>query len=302
MAEKNRQKHHPGWIVLVIFLALADLALIVRILLDGKNVALLNPKGFIAEQQYGLMMFTVTMLLIIAIPSLFLLYFTAWKYRESNSKITHAPRAPRGKYFVPIMWLIPTAFMIVIATAMWSNTHRLVPQKQITSNAKPITIQVISMRWKWLFIYPEQNIATVNFVQIPANTPIIFELTADEAPMSSFWIPNLGGQLYSMTGHVNRLNLMADTLGDFPGSSAELNGSGFAGMKFIARSSSLDDFNLWVQEAKQSPDILNSAMYNKLLVPSESNPIAFYSDYESNIYDKVLSKYLGPAEKHGHYE
>jgi cytochrome o ubiquinol oxidase subunit 2 len=151
-----------------------------------------------------------------------------------------------------------------------------------------------------LFIYTEQNIATVNFVQIPVNTSVQFELTADEAPMSSFWIPNLGGQLYSMTSHVNRLNLMADTPGDYPGSSAEINGAGFSGMKFTARASSEQDFGLWVQTVKQSPNVLDGAVYDKVLAPSENNPVEFYSAYDEGLYDKVIAKYEGPGGGHTH--
>lgn len=293
MSKINREKLNPGWIVLIIFLALADFALLLRYLLHGKNIALFNPKGLIASEQLNLIVFTVTVLLVIAIPTLFILFFTAWKYRESNTKTAHAHNARRSKFLVPSMWLIPTAFMLVLATFMWSATHRLIPQQLIEADAKPIRIQVVSMRWKWLFIYPEQQIATVNFVQVPINTPVIFELTADEAPMSSFWIPNLGGQLYSMTGHVNRLNLMADTPGDYPGSSAEINGAGFAGMKFTARASSVGDFDRWIQEVKQSPDVLDTATYESVLEPSENNPTALYSAFEPSIYDNVLIKYAG---------
>ena len=149
------------------------------------------------------------------------------------------------------------------------------------------------MRWKWVFIYPEQQIATVNFVNVPVGTPVTFELTADEAPMSSFWIPNLGGQLYSMTGHVNRLNLMAEEAGDYPGSSAEINGAGFAGMKFTARASQPKDFDAWVQRVKQSSDVLDAASYKSLVQPSENNPAVFYSAYDNDLYDTVVTKYMG---------
>lgn len=298
MPKTSKKKLHPGWIVLLIFLGLIELALLITYLLGGQNVALFNSKGLIAHEQHSLMIFTAAVLLVIAIPSLFLFFFTAWKYRESNTKAIHAPDAHHGKFLVASMWLIPTAFMLVLATVMWSATHRLVPQKMISADTKPITIQVISMRWKWLFIYPEQNIATVNFVQIPVNTPVQFELTADAAPMSSFWIPNLGGQLYTMTSHVNRLNLMADTPGDYPGRSAEINGDGFSGMTFTARVSSTNDFNLWVQSIKQSSDVLDTAAYEKILAPSENNPAVLYSSYESGLYDKVLAKY---SEGHTHH-
>ncbi len=299
----SKKRLNPGWIALGAFLAIVDFVLLIRYLLHGKNVAVFNPQGLIAHEQLSLIILVVTVLLTIGIPTLFLLFFTAWKYRESNTKAVRVSNGHHSKFLFLAIWLIPTTFMIVLATIMWSATHRLVPQESIVSDVKPLRIQVVSMRWKWLFIYPDQKIATVNFVQIPLNTPVQFELTADEAPMSSFWIPNLGGQLYSMTGHVNRLNLMAETPGDYPGSSAEINGAGFAGMKFTARASNTEDFDSWVQEVKQSPDVLDAATYQSILKPSENNPTAFYSAYDSSLYDKVVMKYMGShAHKPTKYE
>lgn len=297
MAKTNKKQTRLRWLLLIIFLGLADLAFVIRYVIQGQNVALLNPKGLIAGEQHQLMLLVVSILLAIAVPTLFILFFTAWKYRESNSNASYAPNGVRSKLLVPSMWLIPTAFMLVLATIMWSATHRLVPQQAIPAGTKPIRIQVVSMRWKWLFIYPEQKIAAVNFVHVPVGTPVQFELTADEAPMSSFWIPNLGGQLYSMTGHVNRLNLMADTPGDYPGSSAEINGAGFSGMKFTARATNNEEFDRWVQTVKQSPNVLDVATYKKVLEPSKSNPPEFYSSFAPDLYDKALLKYAG-SHKH----
>jgi cytochrome o ubiquinol oxidase subunit II len=294
---KKRKKTSLGKTMARIILALIDLVLIIGALLYGKNVALFNPKGTIAHNQHSLMMLVAGIMLIIAIPSLTLLFYTAWKYRESNTKAVHDPDHHHGKLLDVIMWGLPIVFAVVLSTIMWGATHTLQPQKLIAAKAKPLTIQVISTRWKWIFIYPEQNIATVNFVQIPVNTPVQFELTADETPMSSFWIPNLGGQLYAMTGMVNHLNLMADTPGDYAGSSAEINGAGFAEMKFTARASSRDQFDFWVQSVKQSP-VLNNAEYERLVKPSENNPPAFYSAAPSGLYDKVLMKYMGPPDSH----
>ncbi len=299
MSKINKKRLNPLWVGLIIFLLLTELSLIIWGVLQDKNVALFNPKGLIAHEQHSIMVFTVAVLLVIAIPTMFLIFFIAWKYRESNPKTLHATKTQHGKSLVLSMWLIPTVVMLVLASVMWSATHRLVPQKTIAADAKPLRIQVISLRWKWLFIYPEQKIATVNFVQIPVNTPVTFEMTADEAPMSSFWIPNLGGQLYTMTSHVNRLNLIADTSGDYPGSSAEINGVGFAGMKFTARAGNAENFDQWVQEVKRSPEVLDAAAYQNLLKPSEHNPAAFYSVFEPDLYAKVISKYEGP-EGHTH--
>ena len=279
-------------------LLLVEFVVLIAVLLRGKNIALFNSQGLIAQQQQQLLIFILVVLFGIAIPVLSLLYFTAWKYRESNTKAVHDPNARHGKIFVTSMWLFPTVIMLVFAMILSPATHKLEPHKKIASDAKPMTIQVVSMRWKWVFIYPDQKIATVNFVQIPVGTPVTFELTADEAPMSSFWIPNLGGQLYSMTSHVTQLNLLAETPGDYPGSSAEINGAGFSGMKFTARASSMGDFENWVQEVRQSKDVLDTPTYDNLLKPTENNPIALYSNYQADLYSKLVKKYSGSHEGH----
>ncbi len=290
---KRKNKHSSTGPIWLAFLGLVGLGLSVTMLLQGVDVALFNPKGIIAEQQLNLMIFSMLLLLVIAVPTLILLYYFAWRYRESNTKATYNPTARHSKLLVPSMWVVPSIFMLLLASVMWPATHKLEPKKSIATDTKPVRIQVIAMRWKWLFIYPEQDIASVNFVQVPVDTPVEFELTADEAPMSSFWIPHFGGQLYAMTGHITRLNLMADELGDYPGSSAEINGAGFSGMKFIARASSNEDFEQWVQARQQSSDALDSAAYEKLLKPSESNPTVFYSPVGADLYDKLLMKYNG---------
>lgn len=284
--------------MLFVFLGLASLVILVATLLQGTDVALFNPKGLIATEQHRLMQRAVIILLEIAIPALTAFYFIAWRYRESNEKATRFSHTPRNKSLVFGIWATPTVTMILLASIMWPATHRLAPQKSIANGVDPISIQVIAMRWKWLFIYPEHDIASVNFVQIPVGTPVKFDITADETPMSSFWIPHLGGQLYAMTGHVNQLNLLADKPGDYDGSSAEINGAGFAGMKFTARATSTEDFNQWTQAIKQSRDMLDNAEYKKLLKPSENNPAAFYSTVEEGLYNAMLTKYMGSHNNH----
>ncbi len=295
---KNKVGHNNpvGFIVL----GLIGLGLTITILLRGTDVALLNPKGPIAEAQLNLMIFSAALLLGVAVPTLILLYFFAWKYRESNEKAPYNPSVRHGKFFVFSMWAIPSVFILVLALGMLPATQKLEPSRSIVSDIKPLNIQVIAMRWKWIFIYPEQNIATVNFVQVPVGTPVQFELTADESPMSSFWIPHLGGQLYAMTGHVNRLNLMAEEPGDYPGRSAEITGAGFADMKFIARASSKADFEQWVRNIKLSSDTLDATEYKKLLSPSENNPATLYSKAEPDLFDNLLLKYNGSHKNGGH--
>lgn len=290
---RHKKRHGRAKQVVLLVLGLVGFGLFITTLLKGFDVILFNPKGPIAGAQLDLIILSAAILLLVAVPSVLLLYFFAWKYRESNKKATYAPGASHGKFFVFSIWAIPSIFMLFLALVMIPATHKLEPKKAIESNVKPLTIQVVALRWKWLFIYPEQNIATVNFVQVPVGTPVQFELTADETPMSSFWIPHLGGQLYAMTGHVTRLNLMAETPGDYPGSSAEINGAGFAGMKFVARASTQEQFDQWVQTLRLTSGGLDSIEYEKLLKPSENNPVALYSLPNNNIYEKLLMKYNG---------
>lgn len=292
--KKKYRQSTPIWLTIV---GLFVLGFLLAYMLRDADIAVMNPKGTIAGEQMRLIIVVVVLMLEIGIPTLLALYFVAWKYRESNEKATYDPASKHGKLFVFSLWAIPSIIVLMIGYIMWPATHRLEPKKTIISDNKPITIKVVAMRWKWLFIYPDQNIATVNYVQIPVNTPVQFDISADEAPMSSFWIPHLGGQIYAMTGHVNRLNLLADTTGDFPGSSIEINGRGFAGMRFTTRSSSQSDFDSWVKSVRQSTDVLNESEYKELLEPSENNQVVLYSTAEPDLYDNMLMKYSGT---HGH--
>ena len=175
------------------------------------------------------------------------------------------------------------------------STHNLDPYKPITSNVAPITIQVVALDWKWLFIYPEQNIATVNFIQIPVGTPINFRITGD-APMNSFWIPQLAGQVYAMAGMDTRLSLMASEEGEYAGLSANYSGFGFSGMKFVAKASTQESFDAWVETVRQSPTTLSMDEYTVLAQKSRNNIASYYSSVEENLYGKIIMKYMAPRE------
>jgi cytochrome o ubiquinol oxidase subunit 2 len=289
----KRQKTGNGRVGWVIAVVVAYVALMAAVLLRGQNVALFNPKGWVAQEQMHLILWAVGIMLVIGIPVLTALYFVAWKYRESNTKAKRDPDAGHGKLINFTMWVAPGIIAAILAFVLIPATHKLDPKKVVAADAEPMTIQVIAQRWKWVFIYPEQDIATVNYVQIPVNTPVTFELTADEAPMSAFWIPNLGGMLYAMNGHMNRLNLIAGELGEYPGRTAELTGAGFAGMQFVANATSREDFDAWVKEVSLTSEVLNDKAYAELLKPSENHPETTYAVKDDNLYAKVLMKYVG---------
>lgn len=303
MAKRSSNKNVLLTISTII--GVAVFSTILLYLAKDTNVALFNPKGSIADEQQWLLTLSTIIMLVFGLPVILTIYFFTWKYRENNPNSSHDPSVGTSKKLLLFAWLGPIITVIILAGIMLPATQSLEPQRAIASDNEQLTIQVVALDWKWLFIYPEQNIATVNFVQIPVDTPVRFELTADESPMSSFWIPNIGGMLYAMTGHVNPLNLIADEEGDYPGAAAEINGHGFAGMKFNTRVSSHEAFADWVEETEQSPIILDRTEYDKLLIPSENNPEAYYSSPDKDLYKSIVSKYnngsSGGHGSHGSY-
>lgn len=255
---------------------------------------LLNPQGVIAQKERALIITSTLIMLIVVVPVYFLLFFIISKYRADKIAAKYTPNSTSSPAAALGLWAIPIIIIFIIGVLNWQSTHALDPYNAIASNKKPITIEVIALQWKFLFIYPEQNIATVNFIEFPVNTPVNFQLTAD-APMSSFWIPQLGSQIYAMAAMSTRLNLMANSIGDFAGKNTEINGAGFSGMKFIARSASQADFEAWIKSVKSSQNTLSLEEYNKLAAPSENNSSVVYSSVEKNLYNSVIMKFMEPA-------
>ena len=216
------------------------------------------------------------LMLIVVIPVYVLTFFIAWKYEAFKTKAKYDPNLEGSQLAEVIWWGIPCILILIIGAITLISTYELDPFKPIESDKKPVTIQVVALQWKWLFIYPEEKIATVNFVQFPEKTPINFEITAD-APMNSFWIPQLGGQIYAMPKMITKLHLMADEPGEYRGSSANLSGAGFSGMKFIAKASTDEEFKQWIESTKQSENGLNFDTYQQIASPSKDNPVMTYS-------------------------
>jgi cytochrome o ubiquinol oxidase subunit 2 len=214
-------------------------------------------------------------MLIVVIPVFILIIFMAWHYREGNTKAKYTPNWEHSKMEELVWWSIPLEIVLVLAALTWSSTHALDPAKPLVSTERPLTVQVVALPWKWLFIYPEQGVASVNELALPVNRPVEFKITAD-APMNSFWIPALGGQMYAMTGMTTALHLMASKAGDYPGRSANYSGEGFAQMQFTAKAMSDADFAAWVTHAQQSNDVLTSDSYSALRQPSDAAIVNTY--------------------------
>lgn len=263
---------------------------------QGKNFAVLNPQGMVAVKERNLMIATVLLGLIVVIPVYVMLFLFAWRYREGNKKAKYSPELSGNAFAETLWWGIPSAIILTLSIITWNSSHALDPHKALNLSTKPLTIQVVALDWKWLFIYPQQNVASVNFVQLPVGTPVTFDITAD-APMNSFWIPQLGGQIYAMPGMSTQLHLIADKAGAYDGSSANLSGRGFSGMRFTAQAGSQTNFTNWLETARSSSSQLNQAAYDQLSKPSENNSAALYSSVEHDLYDKIVLKYMAPGRE-----
>ena len=278
-------------IVLLVILIMQPLT----ILQYHEQIAMLFPKGSIALQERNLLFILQAIMLLVIIPVYILTFIFSWRYRSYKPNGTYDPDLVDNKLAEVFWWGIPLVLTIVISVLTWVKTHELDPYKPIVSDKKTKTIQVVALQWKWLFLYPEEQIATVNLMPIPKGVPIHFEITAD-APMNSFWIPHLGGQIYAMPKMKTELHLIADATGDFRGSSANLSGEGFSGMRFIARSLTEEDYAKWVVEAKKSTSSLDFKNYADLAKPSKDNPEAVYQLKDSKLFEKIIMKYMHPQE------
>jgi|SRR5579872_1318809 len=281
------------FILLSLGLFLFLMSAFVLFFMSGIEIAVLSPKGLIALKERNLLLFSTLVMLIVVVPVFILTFFIIWRYRKSNSQAKYQPEFKQNLLAESIWWGLPCLIVIVLAVLAWKSSHELDPFKPIYSDKKPLRIQAIALQWKWLFIYPEQKIATVNFLQIPEKTPIIFDVTAD-APMNSFWIPQLGGQIYAMPGMKSQLHLIAHEPGNFYGASANLSGKGFAGMHFMTKASSEEEFQTWVQSLQQSPKALDLEKYKLLAAPSVDNPIDSFLLQEEGLYDWIVMQYMMP--------
>lgn len=282
--------------VFFILLSLGITACTIILSLSASTPALMDPQGIIAFQERNLIQTALLLMLFVVVPVIILTFVFAWKYRSSNTKARYSPNWEHDTIDEFIWWGFPFFIIFILSVITWNSTHELDPFRPLVSSEKPLTIQVVALNWKWLFIYPEQKIATVNFVQFPEKKPIDFQITAD-APMNSFWIPQLGGQIYAMTGMSTHLHLMADNPGIFAGSSANFSGDGFSGMKFTAQASSQINFDTWVTQVKQSGNMLDYAEYAIMTEPSIYNKPHYYSFVEENLYDSIIAKFMLPKQQ-----
>lgn len=240
----------------------------------------------------NLIILCTILMLIVVVPVIFLTLYFAWKYRASRDFEIYTPKWAHSTKIEAVVWSIPILIVVSLSVITWRSTHALDPYAPLEGQGEHLTVEVVSLNWKWLFIYPEQGIATVNELVFPANKPVAFKITS-ESTMNSFFIPQLGSQIYSMAGMETKLHLIADEPGTYKGISSNYSGAGFTGMKFNAIATPTeDDFEAWVASVKQSQTSLTSGAYKQLAEPSENNPVTYFSKVDDGLFHNIVMKYM----------
>lgn len=261
----------------------------------GPEYVVLHPEGPVAQKELDLIIFSTVLIAIVVIPVLAMLFYIVYRYRDKpGNKAPYMPEWSDSKTLEIIWWGIPIIIVAVLGVFTAKTTFALT--KPPVQDVKPITIHVTSLNWKWLFQYPDQKIATVNYVEIPAGVPVQFVLTAD-APMNSFWIPQLGGQEYSMPGMAMGLWLQANRPGEYFGSGANFTGEGFAHMQFKVIAKPQSEFNQWVDKVKQQSPALTNDGYKKLVQPDTVEKMEF-SSFPAELFEETVNKNGGKYYEH----
>jgi cytochrome o ubiquinol oxidase subunit 2 len=282
--------------------ALRGLLLSTATLLTGCSTVLMSPSGDLAYQQRNLIITSTLLMMIIIVPVIVATLLFAWHYRASNKQATYDPDWSHSTMLELLIWAAPLLIIIALGAVTWVSTHKLDPYRPlqrlsygrpVPASVEPLTVEVVALDWKWLFIYPEQGIATVNEVAAPVDRPIQFKITASSV-MNSFFIPALAGQIYAMPGMETKLQAVINKPGEFQGFSANYSGEGFSGMHFIFHGVSDEEFDRWVQRAKADGGTLDREAYVKLAAPSQNDPVRRFGTVEPGLFLAIVTRCVQP--------
>lgn len=263
--------------------------------LGGCSGGVLDPKGPIGAANSLIMINSLEIMLAIVIPTIVAGCAMAWWYRSSNARALYRPNWAYSGRLELIVWSIPIMVILLISGVIWVGSHDLDPAEPIQSSEKPLNVQVVSMDWKWLFMYPEQGVASVNNLVVPVGVPVHFSLTSSTV-MNMFFVPQLGSMIATMNGMVTQLHLQADHQGDYLGMSAQFSGDGFSDMGFTVHAVSKNDFNKWAEGVKagQGP-VLDRGGYDALNKPSKKNPPITYRSMDPNLFHAIATQEIPPG-------
>jgi cytochrome o ubiquinol oxidase subunit 2 len=265
--------------------------------LAGCNMVVMQPSGDIAVQQRDLIVMSTILMLLIIVPVIGLTLFFAWKYRQSAKAADYDPEWSHSTQLEVVIWSAPLVIIIALGALTWISTHTLDPYRPldridaarpVAADVKPLTVEVVALDWKWLFLYPDQGIATVNELAAPVDVPINFKITSATV-MNSFFVPALAGQIYAMAGMETKLHAVINHPGEYEGFSANYSGAGFSGMHFAFHGLPKADFDAWVQKVKADGNNLSREEYLTLERPSERDPVRHYGTVAPDLYDAILN-------------
>jgi cytochrome o ubiquinol oxidase subunit 2 len=278
-------------------------------LLGGCNMVLMSPSGDVALQQRNLIIISTVLMLVIIVPVIFLTLLFAWRYRAANTEAAYNPEWHHSTVLELLIWAAPLLIIIALGAVTWVSTHKLDPYRPLDriasgrpmpADSKPLVVEVVALDWKWLFLYPEQGIATVNELAAPVDRPIQFKITASTV-MNSFFIPALAGQIYAMPGMETTLHAVINHPGVYEGFSANYSGAGFSGMRFKFHGMSDGAFEQWVRQAKSgaatsgaadaaAAGTLSRAAYLQLEQPSQNDAVRRYASVAPGLYEAILNR------------
>jgi cytochrome o ubiquinol oxidase subunit 2 len=262
--------------------------------LGGCNWVLFDSKGSVGLQERDLIILCIALMLIVVIPAIVLSFVFPWHFRASNKKATYMPDWAHSTKIEVVVWGVPILIIATLAVIVWKSTHELDPFKPLDVPGQPINVEVIATDWKWVFVYPDLGIATINQLVIPAHRQVAFSITSNST-MGTFFIPQLGGQIYAMAGMRTQLHLMANEEGRYRGMSGNFNGPGFSDMKFIATATDEASFQRWVTQVRTSPITLDFNTFQKVAVPSQGNAVVHFGRVQPGLFKAVIDQFVGPG-------
>ncbi|MDQ0470216.1 ubiquinol oxidase subunit II [Labrys wisconsinensis] len=260
----------------------------------------LDPQGPVSLSEKLILFDSLAIMLVIVVPTIIATLAFAWWFRASNVRARYQPYWAFSGTLELIVWAIPVLVITFLGGIAWFGSHALDPYVALPSKEKPIEVEVVSLDWKWLFIYPDDHVATVNQLVIPAGRPVHFKLTSSGV-MNSFFVPQLGSQIYTMASMTSQVSLQADQPGTYPGLSAQFSGEGFSDMHFDVRAVASDQFAQWLASVQGSGPVLDKAAYDELAKPSKNVPPSTYSNVDPKLFDDVVAGDLNrPGIEGGH--
>lgn len=275
----------------------ATAALLTTVAIPGYAAAqsILQPVGPVGVQGKIILLDSLVIMLAVVIPTMVATLGFAWWFRASNTRAIHMPDWNYSGKLELLVWSIPTLVILFLGGLIWDSSHDLDPARPLASTVPPLQVQVVAMDWKWLFIYPQQGVASINQLVVPAGTPLQFRITSASV-FNSFFVPQLGSQIYAMPGMITQLNLQADRPGNVPGLSAQFSGDGFAGMEFNVQSMPQAQFAQWVAATRGTGPALDDTAYRGLLRQSQNVQPYTYRMVQQGLFDRVVTQNLPPGD------